>query len=573
MGWLDDEFYDDPWEISKRTMKMLEENQKNNKVNDDMRRKRDFNGNLYDRELLDKISDGRWCLKEEIITCNGVTYHKNDEFIVKDLLTGELSPRDQCVQVITDIRDTGKELKFEQGYVTISNSELLLPLNYNGDVKFVLNQQVFDNANVKFVEDYKLGHFILKSQYKDQKVYMDYKEYNNPVKKSKDLKHNFKYGIESPTYLISEGKNYTFGVEIETIAGLFPSYIRNEFNFKCVYDGSLKDEHGHVHGGEYVSGVLKGDKGFEHLKDFLYQASRRCQIGPKAGIHVHIGVSPSPDFIVYLYKLCKAVENDMFKILPQSRKSSPHCRPLDTFKFDFTNIIGKDDYKIRIDEYYSQIYQHYASKGYRPSNAINKLSYHPKGANGKCGYDQNSPRYCWLNLIPAMFKREGSAEVRNRAIPVYNFGNAIPADPRPSRLNYPTISMYYHADEAWLARHRRNPVPVPEVKEEESTKYNAYTVEFRLFPASLNFSKIKNHIKICMALVYYAENCQGDIQKKGKISLEEVILAAYPKRGHKLITFIKEREQLFSSNSKSIENNEYKESENMKQSIIESINS
>ncbi len=560
-------------DLIERKVKEVKKVEVEEEPKDDMRRKRDFNGNLHDRELLEKISDGRWCLKEEVVICDGVTYHKNDPFIITDVFDGNLVHQNNCVAVITDIKESSKGLLFETKFTKKENNKLLLPFVYKGSIIFVLNEKVFEDSSVKVVEDFKLGCFKLKSDYADHKEYADYKEYENSIKYSKDKFYNFKYGMDSPTYLISEGKSYTFGVEIETSYGLMPSYIRDNFNFKCVYDGSLKDDAGHAHGGEYVSGVLKGDKGFEHLKDFLYQASRRCQINAKAGVHVHIGVNPTSDLIVHLYKLSLCVQDELYKLIPYNRRGSAHCKYLDSFKFDFNNILGKDDYNNRIDEYYSIIYQHYSGKGYKPGSSLNKLNYHPKGQNGKCNYDQHSPRYCWLNLIPAMFQRKGSAEIRDRGV-IGGFAEVRRGDPRPNRFDYHSIDTFMQDDANWLRRNPQGvpPPPVPVVKEEEE-KYNAYTAEFRLWPASLNFNKIKNHIKICMALVYYAENYQKEIQNRDIIPLEEIIIAAFPKRGYKLVTFMKERMDLFASTSKAIESNEYKDSENMKQDIMEVINS
>lgn len=62
------------------------------------------------------------------------------------------------------------------------------------------------------------------------------------------LKDQLKYGIKSSTYTLTEGKRYTFGVEIETSSGYIPEYLDKDLNYEAVHDGSLRDENGNVMG-------------------------------------------------------------------------------------------------------------------------------------------------------------------------------------------------------------------------------------------------------------------------------------------------------------------------------------
>jgi len=46
------------------------------------------------------------------------------------------------------------------------------------------------------------------------------------------------------------------------------------------------------------------------------------------------------------------------------------------------------------------------SGGQEPTRTFNRKNNHPKG--NKCGYDHNSARYHWLNLVPTNFNTRGN---------------------------------------------------------------------------------------------------------------------------------------------------------------------
>ena len=76
---------------------------------------------------------------------------------------------------------------------------------------------------------------------------------DDPQGKEQRRHRDLELGIKSISHRISEGKKYTFGVEIETCSGFLRRnvYEENRLNLECTHDGSIE-------GGEYVTGILTG---------------------------------------------------------------------------------------------------------------------------------------------------------------------------------------------------------------------------------------------------------------------------------------------------------------------------
>lgn len=335
----------------------------------------------------------------------------------------------------------------------------------------------------------------------------------------KIMKRNIQMGVDSLTHMILESKKYTFGVELETSSGRLESDDVVDLNIKAVHDGSLRDADGNTPGGEYVTGILYGDAGFHQLSEICRVLASKCSLNNKCGVHVHIGnIKWNKEDVVYSYLLAEQIEKDLFSILPKSRRNNSYCRsltPLLLEKRDYLSNPGNNlEYAMRIDELYNII--HAEVSGTKdpegPNASVNKNKQHPKGP--KCGYDKNAQRYCWLNYVTLMFDTKG-----------------IP---------------------------------------------NSHTLEFRPMSATLNYIKVRNWIKICVAFVYFVENFKSII-KAGKyvhnnkeyvLDLELMVAKTYPKTGAKLIDYIRERRETFKVHNESVD---YKDIESNKKSIKEVV--
>jgi len=187
------------------------------------------------------------------------------------------------------------------------------------------------------------------------------------------LAHNKKYGVDSPTFSISNGMMYTFGVEIETHRGYLDYW--DDLNLSSVYDGSIS-------GNEYVTGVLKGDYGFNHLKKICNRINESGhEINSKCGVHVHIGGEFNRRFTIMLLRLCYHLQDDIYRMMPPSRVANTYCKPIPTWasEINFQN--------------FREILGRYIYGGNEEDNLLDK--HH----NKKVGMNRyESTRYKWVNI-------------------------------------------------------------------------------------------------------------------------------------------------------------------------------
>lgn len=313
----------------------------------------------------------------------------------------------------------------------------------------------------------------------------------NAIKKSDkskelSLTEMYKFGIKTPTYYRTEGKRYSFGVELETTRGYLPGYLDKDLNYEAVHDGSLREADNEVWGAEYVTGVLVGDTGLLQLKRLCNELTKRCKIDKKCGMHIHLGnFDLSKQSIVLLYKLLLMVENEMFLMLPPSRRKNQFCRELKRIELKFTeNDLTTNEYNLLIEKYYSSILK-FISGTEGLSHSVNRKEEHPLGH--KCGYNHGSARYCWINLVPALFNTRGNG---------------------------------------------------------------VYTIEFRSHSGTTSYEKIKYWLLICMAILWFVENHGREIALLDNISIREIINKAYPKYADKINSYIDMRYKKFNSSSK-----------------------
>lgn len=400
--------------------------------------------------------------------------------------------------------------------ITTYNFARFLPLFAQSDSSiYILPDVLLDNSDViDFEENTGSGIFIIKGLITSTKLeYKDYNKFSKPEFDNKStLEDYYKKGSKSPTHKTTYGLKYTFGVEIECSKSFVPSYMTSSFNMDCVRDGSLNEQQG---GPEYVTGVLVGDAGVMHLQQIINYLSPRSTIDKYCGIHVHVGgFVPSKEFSLAIFILCYELQDELFAMLPVSRRTNEYCRKIPKKPIQKLYSILHDSelpsQKARINEAYDYLVEYVGAldlfggkEKYITQNSqrngdnsnilgkiLNKNSKHPFGR--KCNYNHSTPRYEWLNLVPLLFNEKG-----------------------------------------------------PDV----------FTVEFRPHQASLNFLKIKNWLNICMCITSFAENHTSRIlrNKKGQnILLEDVInTIVKDKMSSKyLLNYIQERTTKFLNTSK-----------------------
>ena len=366
------------------------------------------------------------------------------------------------------------------------------------------------------IEDYKRGIFIegsKKSIITNNREYKKFESYNldkkNLLKDDIKVKLTGKKQYHIPTNLIFENKDISFGVEIEMSECFVPEYLRPLLPMHVERDGSINKDRGEQRGGpEAVTSVLKGDQGFKDLQDICKELSLRSKLNNECSVHVHIGgdFKFSKESVVYLYLLSLILEDELFAMMPPSRRNNDYCKKLpqlikiketlNSFKDEnlidrhsLINIISDNLYEIALENIPED------KDMYK-----DKSKNHPKGA--KMNYDKKTIRYCWLNLIPCMFNTRGGKD--------------------------------------------------------------SYTAEIRLHSGSTNFLKIKNWVLISAAIVYFAENYSHVINEKGiNLKLKDVINAVFPRSASSLNRYIEDRKAYFGgTNSKLKERKEYGKTEN-----------
>lgn len=414
--------------------------------------------------------------------------------------------------ILTSYNHDTKEFTYEEKLITDDYVGVAVenPDNYC-DVLFVKTED--DAINLGLVEDLRSGYYVTEGLLKRM-----------PVKQSERFdssKYFYSYCKKMPkTNNISEGKDYTFGVEIETYSGYIPTHIRKRLSISSHYDGSIRNTEGQkMPGGEYVTDVLRYDSGFKHLKDIMFELSRRCLINNTCSVHVHFGnINFNKEFIVLLYKLSIIIQQEFLSMMPQSRRGNEYCQlvahhPISNVRIDgFKNVrsVKHDILKKYIDDCYAEIVK-CISLGKLPSSSINKKLNHPSGRY--CGYNRSTPRYWWLNFLPTLFTIE---------------------------------------------------------------KGRDHTIEFRPHSATLNYEKVKNFILICMGIISFIENHKELIYEAklqaGSITLSQILLKTYPKKAEYLIDYIQKRKQKFIEKNAEFDEYDYiknlSELDNSKISII-----
>lgn len=359
------------------------------------------------------------------VTIGSRTYKIDDPKIAYDVDGKRYNIKDLLRPIVCKIPDTTNKTIFSNEFINSTNVFWTSQPNkypigvFEGGNHAQCSLEALEIAG--FIECIKDGCFYCTERemerHSSQKEYRKFS--NNKHKKYYGYRNSatpevkkelVKYGMLSPTNLISEGKKYTFGVEIETATGFLPEYLSEEMNLSCMRDGSIT-------GGEYVTGVLTGDKGFEHLQFICNELAKRCTVDKRTGLHVHIGgFDRDNSFIVYTYKLGMIIQDELFNLLPKSRRSNNYCRKMDNLGLKTLNRTS-ETYKFDLDTQYEKIFEYIAYNRAKHGPEYNKHSQHPMGA--KCGYDHATPRYCWLNLVPTIFDTRGdeswTMETRNHA--------------------------------------------------------------------------------------------------------------------------------------------------------------
>jgi len=370
----------------------------------------------FNKDTIVITVTGKKIKYSDAVSFKGEFYEKDHKDIVICAFTKKEKHKSNCTSVVESVQFHNDKPLFT--YVPV-HSEFLefLPLLYSEKYGFE-HRFLSDSAIPK--ELFKLSTcsdlFVdITRKEPGMSATKFYPQFKSKFKKlGENIQNSFKFGINSPTFTITEGLKYTMGVEIEVCNGFIPSYLaHNKLNLSCVRDGSINAGEG---GPEYVTGILKGDTGFRHLQDICLEL-KNCRINHTCGVHVHLGnIDFTNQFLVNSYVLALLIEDELFSYLPKSRRGNRYCRKLKDLDLQVHLDNSKDNFKLEKD--YNKLFKYISyDRAHNPDFNYNKDKQHPLGA--KCGYNHETPRYCWLNYVPAMFNTRGnksySLEIRNHS--------------------------------------------------------------------------------------------------------------------------------------------------------------
>lgn len=186
----------------------------------------------------------------------------------------------------------------------------------------------------------------------------------------------------SPSRVLTGGIGYTFGVEFEAAVGELPEAEIKRLQLALMGDSSIG-------AGEYVTGVLHGDRGVKQIKQMCEVLSKHVLVDDGCGLHIHVGGAKGTDtpvfnrqFSINAIRLGAMLENEMFAICPPSRR--PNLRYCAGIK-DFGGI-NEQNWRKRLGQFVFQ--EPYADKG-QTSNVSKKREL-GRWTEG---------RYKWLNLV------------------------------------------------------------------------------------------------------------------------------------------------------------------------------
>ena len=211
-------------------------------------------------------------------------------------------------------------------------------------------------------------------------------------------------------YLSTYIKDFTFGVELETINGTLPQHIMNKYGVIICKDGSIKDDRG-KYPPEYVTVPLKGAKGLQTLRNLSKEISKRSSVDIKCSYHVHIGgMDIDRIFMVSLFNLCTKIQDDVFKMFPYYKtkpegiKEKNYCKKLPYI----LSSCGSSNFNTYINSSFEDIYM-FLSGGVKMCGDFNRKNKHNPWGGEKWTI---KTRYYWVNFVNPLFGKRDTIEFR-----------------------------------------------------------------------------------------------------------------------------------------------------------------
>jgi len=208
--------------------------------------------------------------------------------------------------------------------------------------------------------------------------------------------------------------NLSFGLEFETIYGTIPSWELFDLGLIPVRDGSIS-------GYEYTTIPLKGAKGLQTIENICLALNKYCEFDFSCSLHIHFGNTfKDKIFITAFYAAACQLQQEVFDLVPFFKRnqreflgsSKEYCKMLPLLnignysKEDITDI---ENFKGKVLTDMNILYK-FLSGGY-DLGRYNNRDHHPEDIDDRRKW-QREARYHWVNLIPLVFKKDGTIEFR-----------------------------------------------------------------------------------------------------------------------------------------------------------------
>ncbi len=313
--------------------------------------------------------------------------------------------------------------KCETGYFTIENkNEVVYCILENGNEYHLLSRDVFNN-NYSYRERLSDGKFHHISRIRA-------KEFVKKVVPSSNLKQSLPYDsqgtmhrniaaynkshikIDKDSDDISKlMKDYTFGLEFETITGFVPTDL-------CFKNGLIPLRDGSISGLEYVTIPLSGAKGIQTLKNTVNILKDRTSFNDNCALHLHIGNIPrTPEFLLAFMVTTFHIQNEIFELFPLYKKynfgyknknyAAPYPTEMLLSKLD--PVITPENITKNFEIIFQFLSEGASFKMY--NNDLSQVVAHPNNPGNNQKWNVHT-RYFIHNLIPIIFGNKETIEFR-----------------------------------------------------------------------------------------------------------------------------------------------------------------
>lgn len=482
---------------------------------------KDYLGNLIPKSKAHKIM-GKYY--EEDVSCflmeDGQWYRKTStDKIIYDNYSRKYVLKNSCSMINGIINKEGEIGLFSENDFTVN----LVDVKGRTSAKICLNDQIAKElgyieclSDGNFYKEASLDAAGLESMKKKAiPSHERSKSYNLAAdpekwKQLQNIYEKLELKIEPSSQEISRFiGDYSFGMEMEFINGFLPKRIRQKYGLKALKDGSLRHENGE--GLEVVTVPMAGAKGIQVEKEFIREASIRCEVNNLCSVHFHFGnVRKDKLFVLSLYNTMSLIQSELIKYFPYSRVNTikadgkVYCTPLPDLKMKFGYILkSKDEEEFK----------------FRTVTEFNKL-------------------YTWLNNGKSLAEEYGKREIVRET--VIRNGKKMFHDKWLKNI-YTTKNVYHAVEgEKW----------------NKTTRYlllnflnlffsKSHTLEFRLAEGSTNPTKILSWQIICASILRYAEDIKRGLSNTS-LRLEDILKAQLPEKySTYLMEYMKSRNTVF----------------------------